>query len=250
MSEKFRPLNVFVALWLGICLFSAGSVRGQDEDEIRIDTDLLTFEVSVADENGKPVRGLEKSDFEVLVNGQNRELDFFRPIRKNDTNRPLSVVFALDVSGSITNDELIKLRTAMRTFVDRLADYNSYFAVMTFGMRVRTVQSFTNKPQKLKRSFEKILKTDDGLSTHAYDAVDDAIRLIKRKSPKMLNDQIPKRVVIVITDGYPVGDTVSPDTVIERANASETSVYSIILPSYSRLSQSSRPVLTLIEASG
>jgi len=34
-----------------------------------------------------------------------------------------------------------------------------------------------------------------------------------------------KRAVVVITDGFPVGDVVSPETVIERANAADTSVY-------------------------
>lgn len=247
---KFRTPFLTASLFLLASMLFTNAVSAQDEDEIRVDTDLLTFEVSVTDQNGNPVRGLEKSDFEVSVDGEQRELEFFRPIRKNDAGRPLSVVFALDVSGSITKEELARLRTAMRTFVDRLADYNSYFAVMTFGMKVKTVQSFTNKPSKLKKSFERILKADDGLSTHAYDAVDDAIRLIKKKSPRTLNNQVPKRVVIVITDGYPVGDTVSPETVIERANAEETSIYAVILPSFSRLSVSGKPVLTLLEASG
>jgi VWFA-related protein len=220
------------------------------DDDIRIDTDLVTFEVSVEDKNGNPVRGLTQSDFDLLVNGHSRELAFFKPITKNNVDRPLSVVFALDISGSITKEELGRLQIAMQTFVDRLADYNSYFAVMTFGMKVKTVQSFTNRPGKLKKTFRKILKADDGLSTHAYDAVDGAIRLIRKKSPKVLNKQIPKRVVIVITDGYPVGDTVSPSTVIERANAQEISVFGVIFPSYSRLSRTGRPVLTLFEASG
>ena len=74
--------------------------------------------------------------------------------------------------------------------------------------------------------------------------------MIKKKSPKILNNQIPKRVVILITDGYPVGDVVSPETVIERANESETSVYAVILPSFSRLSPSGKPIMTLLEASG
>jgi hypothetical protein len=54
----------------------------------------------------------------------------------------------------------------------------------------------------------------------------------------------------VVTDGFPVGDVVSPKTVIERANAFETSVYSVILPSFSRLQKSDKPLLTPLEASG
>ncbi len=61
---------------------------------------------------------------------------------------------------------------------------------------------------------------------------------------------MPKRAVVLITDGFPVGDTVSPKTVIERANDAETSVYSVILPSYSRLQADRKPLPTLLDASG
>ncbi len=48
---------------------------------------------------------------------------------------------------------------------------------MTFGMKVKTLQSFTNRPDKLEKTFEKITRDAEGLSTHAYDAVDEAVRL-------------------------------------------------------------------------
>jgi VWFA-related protein len=121
---------------------------------------------------------------------------------------------------------------------------------MTFGMEVKTLQSFTNKPDKLDKTFNKILRDQDGLSTHAYDAVDEAIRLLRKKSPPSIKNQLPKRAVVLITDGFPVGDTVSPKTVIERANEAETTVYSILLPSFSRLQGNKKPLLTLLEASG
>ena len=107
---------------------------------------------------------------------------------------------------------------------------------MTFGMEVKTLQSFTNKSEKLEKTFEKLLGENEGLSTHAYDAVDDAIRLLRKKSPSEIKRKMPKRAVILITDGFPVGDTVSPNTVIERANEAETTVYSVLLPSFSRYS--------------
>jgi hypothetical protein len=111
-----------------------------------------------------------------------------------------------------------RLRDALRVFVQKLADYDSYFALMTFGMEVKILQSFTNRPERLEKSFEKLFREQDGLSTHAYDAVDDAIRLLRKKSPSAVRDKIPKRAVILITDGFPVGDVVSPKTVVERAN--------------------------------
>jgi VWFA-related protein len=234
----------------GLILLLCFVVSAQNSDDIiRIETELIPFEVTVTDKDGKPVRGLEAKDFKLFEDGVERPIDFFEPIKK-EAGRPLSIVFALDISGSITREELERLRDALRVFVQKLADYDSYFAVMTFGMEVKTLQSFTNRPDKLEKSFEKLLREQDGLSTHAYDAVDDAIRLLKKKSPSSIKDKIPKRAVILITDGFPVGDTVSPKTVIERANNAETTVYSILLPSYSRLQRDNKPLLTPLEASG
>lgn len=243
-------LSRFAVLILALTALSF-TVRAQNPDDvIRVDTELVAFEVTVTDKDGKPVRGLDAKDFKLFENGVERQIDFFEPIRRQNENRPLSIVFALDVSGSMTTDELTQLQSALQKFVKRLADYNSYFAVMTFGMEVKTLQSFTNKPPKLEKTFEKILRDQEGLSTHAYDAVDEAIRLLRKKSPPTLKNQLPKKAVILITDGFPVGDTVSPKTVIERANNAETTVYSVLLPSFSRLQGNKKPLLTLLEASG
>lgn len=243
-KQLLLPLMVVVALLNPTCF-------GQNSDDvIRVDTELVSFEVSVTDKIGKPVRGLDVGNFKIFEDGVERPIEFFEPIKKADDGRPLSIVFALDVSGSVTGDELVKLRDALQNFVRRLADYNSYFAVMTFGMQVKTLQSFTNRPEKLEKTFDKLLREQEGLSTHAYDAVDDAIRLLKKKSPASVNRKPPKRAVVLITDGFPVGDTVAPRTVIERANDEETTVYSILLPSFSRLQGNRKPLPTPLEVSG
>lgn len=220
------------------------------DDEIRIDTELVTFEVSVSDAQGNPVKNLQAADFKLFEDGIERKIDFFAPVKKQNDSRPLSIVFALDLSGSMTEEELLQLKKALQSFVVKLNNYNSYYAVMTFDMRVKIVQSFTNRPEKLEKTFDKILSDSRGLSTHTYDAVDDAIRMLKKKSPPVVNNQIPRKVVILITDGFPVGDTVSPKTVIERANAAETTVHAVLLPSFSRLQNTKKPLPTLLEVSG
>ncbi|MBK7707746.1 MAG: VWA domain-containing protein [Acidobacteria bacterium] len=225
--------------------------RAQPPDEtIRVATELTAVEITVSDRDGKPVRGLGASDFRLFEDGERRDISFFEPVRRENFNRPLAVVFALDVSGSMTPAELLLLRDALRRFVKRLADRDSYFALIKFGMDVETIQEFTNKPEKLERAYEKLIRSDDGLSTHAYDATDAAVRLLAKRSPKMMKNRFPKRAVILVTDGFPVGDTVSPSTVIERANEAETTVYSVIVPSYSRLQGNKKPLPTLIETSG
>ena len=247
ISPSFARLSLFLLITFG---FSLITFAQNADDVIRVDTELTAFEVTVTDKKGNPVRGLKAEDFRVYEDNTERKIDFFEPLKKQNDTRPLSIVFALDVSGSMTPEELERLRDALRIFVRNLADYQSHFAIMTFGMEVKTLQSFTNRPEKLEKSFGKLLKDQDGLSTHAYDAVDDAVRMLRKKSPPSVKNQLPKRAVVLITDGFPVGDTVAPKTVIERANEAETSVYSVILPSFSRLQGNRRPLMTPLEASG
>lgn len=250
--KDFRfMIRRLVIAFASVSLLFYTSARAQDSGEVvRVDTELAAFEVTVADKDGNPVRNLKASDFQIFEDGIERPVDFFQPIKKHDSKRPLLIVFALDVSGSMTAQELAVLKSAMQDFAARLAEYDSYFALMTFAMEVDTLQTFTNQLDKLKKSFENLKRDQDGLSTHAYDAVDGAVRLVAKKAPKTIRNQFPKKAVIVITDGFPVGDIVGPDTVIERANAVETSVYSIILPSFSRLDRAKRPLMTPLEASG
>jgi VWFA-related protein len=206
-----------------LLIFCLLLIAKAQDDVIRVQTDLVGFEVTITDQQGKPVRGLQAKDFKLFEDGVERKIDFFEPLKKAD-GRPLAVVFALDVSGSMTTEELTQLRVALKTFIDRLADYNSYFSIMTFGMKVKTLQSFTNKPDRLEKTFEKLMRDEAGLSTHAYDAADDAIRMLVKKAPQTSKNKLMRRVVILVTDGFPVGDVVSPKTVIERAIEAETSI--------------------------
>ena len=112
---------------------------------------------------------------------------------------------------------------------------------------------FTSDPEKLDSAIEKIAQDPPtGLSTHTYDAVDDAIRLLVRQAPRTRERRLMKRAVLVVTDGFPVGDTVKPSTVIERANAADVSVFIVTLPSYSRsvASSSQSPLPTPLDVSG
>ena len=124
---------------------------------------------------------------------------------------------------------------------------------MTFGMRVKTVQKFTKEPNKLDEAIERLVRdAPNGLSTHTYDAVDDAIRLLVRSAPRTKERRLMKRAVLVVTDGFPVGDIVGPKTVIERANAADVSVFVVTLPSYSRVmaAASQTPLPTPLDVSG
>jgi Ca-activated chloride channel family protein len=225
----------------------------QPPDEVlKIDTDLVSVDIRANDANGRVLRNLRQEDFKVYVDGLEQPLAFFQVERRSGQPRPLAMVFALDISGSMTTEEMNRLRRALNAFSEKLSDHPALYAVMSFGMNVKTVQKFTSEADKLDRAIERLAKEPNGLSTHTYDAVDDAIRMLVRHAPRTREGRLIKRAVLVVTDGFPVGDTVSAPTVIERANAAEASIYVVTLPSYSRVlpAATQNPLPTPLDVSG
>ncbi len=225
----------------------------EPEDVLRFDTDLVSVDVTAIDGEGRPVRNLRQEDFKLYSDDREQSISFFQIEKRQGEARPLAIVFALDVSGSMTSEEIIRLRDALKSFSNQLSRHPVVYAVMTFGMRVKTMQKFTADPGKLDESLQRISRdAPNGLSTHTYDAVDDAIRMLVRSAPRTREKRLMKRAVLVVTDGFPVGDTVAPQTVIERANAADVSVFVVTLPSYSRVmaSAAQTPLPTPLDVSG
>lgn len=222
-------------------------------DIVRIDTDLVPLEVTVRDAAGQVVPGLRSSDFKLFEDGIERPVSFFSAETTSGAVRcPLDLVFALDVSGSMKPDEMEMLRTAAALFTERLSGPRSRFAVITFGMKVKILQSLTNDRRKLAKAFDSAIRDEMGLSTHTYDAVDDAVRLLARHGRRRAaGDLLVKRVVVVISDGFPTGNTVSPRLVIEHANAANVSVYTVTMPSFSfnLAAGGGRPLPTILDLS-
>ncbi len=224
----------------------------EPQDILKIDTDLVPLDVTVTDAKGRLVRNLRKEDFKLFEDGVERSIASFNIEKIEGAPRPVAIVFALDLSGSMTPEEIDRVSGAMREFSRQLDDHPAVFGVMTFGTKVRTIQSLTNDREKLERAFVRLTHEPNGMSTHAYDAVDDAVRMLARHAPLTRQHQLVKRAVVLITDGFPVGDTVSPATVIERANAADTSVYVVTMPSYTRLLAATQmtPLPTPLDVSG
>ena len=225
----------------------------EPEDVLRFDTELVSVDVTAIDAAGRPVRNLRQEDFKIYSDDVEQPISFFQIEKRQGEARPLAIVFALDVSGSMTAEEFVRLRSALQSFSNHLSSHPVVYSVMTFGMRVKTIQKFTSDPGKIDDALDRIARdSPNGLSTHTYDAVDDAIRMLVRSAPRTREKRLMKRAVLVVTDGFPVGDTVSPKTVIERANAADVSVFVVTLPSYSRVIASSAqtPLPTPLDVSG
>src|SRR5829696_6277896 len=129
MSHQAARLLILAAA--AACLFApaprpasyaAGAPQAGDAAVLKIDTDLVLVDVTVTDAAGRAVRGLRPADFKLYEDGEERAVAFLNVERRGGAERPVAVVFAVDVSGSMTPEEMLRLQTAMRAFSDKLSN--------------------------------------------------------------------------------------------------------------------------------
>ncbi len=213
---------------------------------LRIETDVVTFDVIATDQNGNYIRDLRAEDFQLVEDGRARAIDLFNITNESTLSRPLAVVFALDLSGSLKPEETVTLRDASLRFTE-LMKGESVFAAVAFNYDVKVLQGFTDDPRKIERAFSK-LKRFEG-STRIYDALDRSITLLERNAPRMRKGRPVRRVIVVITDGFDSASTIDRRELLRRAQAAGVTVYSVTLPSYMlSATQARERVITPLDA--
>jgi len=250
---KFRM--TIAAFCLGLVMIAAFPARAQQPDTqgrrsgltIRLDTDLVVIDVTATDKTGNYIRDLRAEEIQVFEDGQQRNINFFAVTDEAALSRPLAVVFALDLSGSLRPDEMTTLRQAAMKFTE-LMKGDSVFAALSFNYKVKIVQDFTSKPEKIERAFEKMNKFEG--STRIYDALDRAITMLDRNAPRTRKGRPVRRVVVVISDGFDSASIIDRREVIRRANDAGVTIYSVTLPSFALSpTNSNNRVITPLDAS-
>src|SRR3989440_10215724 len=128
--------------------------ESEPQDIIKVDTDLVPLDVVATDAKGRLVRNLKKEDFKLYEDGIERPIASFNIEKIEGTPRPVAIVFAIDLSGSMTPDEIDRVSDAMREFSRRLAEHPAVFALMTFGMHVKTLQTPPRDSEQVDRSYD------------------------------------------------------------------------------------------------
>src|SRR5262245_217904 len=168
LSEgKYMNFRITIAIFcMGLLAIAAGAARAQQSNTqadaqsrrsgltIRMDTDLVVIDVTATDKTGAYVRDLRLEEIQVFEDGQERNINFFTMNDEAALSRPLAVVFALDLSGSLRLDEMSTLRQAAMKFTE-LMKGDSVFAALTFNHKVKITQDFTPDPSKIARAFER-----------------------------------------------------------------------------------------------
>ena len=244
-TRRFLAIILMMAL-APVALQAQEKKSSAGEDVLKIDTDLVMVEVTATDKRGNYVRNLTADDFRMLIDGRQRKIDFFNVTDEAMQSRPLAVVFALDLSGSLKPDEIETLRTSALKFTEIIKG-ESVFAAMAFNYEVKVFQEFTPDQKKIERAFAKM--EHFGGSTRIYDAIDKAVLMLSRRAHFSKSNKPLRRVVIVITDGFDSSSMVESRELIRRANAAGVTVYSITLPSYMlSASRNTERVITPLDA--
>ena len=179
---------------------------------IRVNVHLVNVFVTVTDANGSPVAGLDQDDFAVAEDGHPQKIAFF----ERDTGLPLSIVMAIDTSGSVHKDLSIE-KSAARNFVHALLRPVDQMDLMDFNSDVREVVPFTNSIRRIDSGLENLAT---GPATALYDAI--------YLASQSLAQRRGRKVLVLISDG---GNTVKGadyPQALEQALRGEVMVYSII----------------------
>jgi VWFA-related protein len=223
-----------ITIWLGLLALltaaPAATQRAQDRGPtVRVDTDLVTVDVTATDQKGNYVVDMRSDEFQLLEDGKPRKIDFFSLTDEATLSRPIAVVFALDLSGSLRPDEISTLRNAAQKFTE-LMKGDAVVAALTFNYDIKVIQGFTDDPQRVERAFGKATHFEG--STRIYDAIDRSIMMLSKQAPRQRRGRTLRRVVVVISDGFDSASVIDKRELIRRAQEAAVTVYSVTLPSY------------------
>ena len=173
---------------------------------------LVNVFVSVTAPNGAPIGGLTKSDFALAEDGIPQKIAYF----ERDTSMPLSIVLAIDTSGSVYKDLDVERRAAY-DFVRALLRPVDRFDLMVFNSDVEEIVPFTNN---LRQIDDGLRHLTPGPATAFYNAI--------WLASKRLAARQGRKVLVVISDGGNTVDGVTYPQALEQAVRGEAMIYSLI----------------------
>ena len=205
-------------LWLMLSLsmsvsFYAQDKKGDDDEVLRIDTQLVDVPIVVMDKNGKPLLNLKQSNFIVYEDGKIQEISNF-----STTSAPFEVALLLDTSGSTRGDlELIQRAAANFIASLRPGDRVSIIAFKSDKKEDKSVAvsevltPLTDDRNKLKNVLGQV-KTSNG--TPYYDGLLQAVEKVFSGSAK--DEFRGRRALVALTDGVDSTSAASFDEVREN----------------------------------
>jgi Ca-activated chloride channel homolog len=204
------PLLIFVLAFLFSP--SVNSQTNQDEDDVvRVNTDLVVLNLTVTDRNGQYVSGLDRSAFRVFEDGREQTITTF-----SLEETPFAAVLLLDTSGSMESRMSLARSAAIR-FLDGLRA-DDVAAVYSFDVRVQPIQEFSASRDLSPLVFDVRARG----YTSLYDAIVRAARDLSARAER-------RRAIVVLSDGADNRSSANFDRALNAALAANATIYTVDL---------------------
>jgi Ca-activated chloride channel homolog len=141
----------------------------QQDERIKIPTELVSLPVTVTDAYNRLVTGLDRQHFEVFEDKVKQDISFF-----SDDDAPVSLGIIFDVSGSMKG-KLDRARDALKAFILTSHSDDDFFLV-GFNQRANLVAEFTDGDTLAN----KLTLVDPKGQTALYDAAYLGIEKVKQ----------------------------------------------------------------------
>ena len=194
----FVPLRIIVAFSIILCAASnlsaqSGRVRPTppqpppeaDDTTLRLRVEEVQLSINVRDKEGKPVSGLQPSDFLVTEDGKKQRVTSVVPT-------PANVLLIIDASGNAMGlkDNNLNRDLALK-IIDALGEQDRA-AIISYGDSVNLLSSWTSDKEALRHAIKWKLKP--GIESCFLDT-------LKYASEKLLPLASGRRSVVLLSDG-------------------------------------------------
>ena len=186
--------------------------QGQTNDEeIKIETDLVTLTLTVTDYYGRFVSGLTKEHFSITDNKKKQKITFF-----SDTDAPVSISILFDVSGSMSGEKILKAKNALSRFINTSHPRDEY-TLIGFNKRPQLLMDRTRDGEAL---LNKLTLVKPRNNTALYDAVYTGVEHVTRGAHQ-------KKALLIISDGQDNASRYSFKEVRRLLKESDVTIYSV-----------------------
>ncbi len=177
---------------------------------IKLNTNLVTFSITVTDPYGRYVTGLSKEHFEVYDDKIPQKIEHF-----TDEDAPTSVGIIFDISGSMKG-RLSRSFEALNKFCDTSHQLDEYFLV-TFNNTAKLAHDFTSDSRNVMGSLSLV---DPKGQTALYDATYIGVE-------KVRTGHHSRKALLLISDGQDNNSRYSLKELRQLLKESDVQLYAI-----------------------
>lgn len=199
-----------------LCLNTVAVFAQDDDDVVRVNTDLVVLNVTVTDKAGQYVKGLKASDFKVYEDGVEVKPEMIANFSLQES--PYAAVVLLDSSGSMEARFSLARSAAIR-FLDGLRP-EDVAAVYRFDSKVERVQEFSGGRDLAPMAYAIHAK---GMTT-LNDAVVEAAKTLADRPEA-------RKAIVVLSDGVDTYSKASSEKAVESALAIGASIFAVDMSS-------------------